>query len=255
MKTTKFIFSLAAAVMTLAAAPAQQSASTTKGGGDVSIADCQQPLYIVDGRAVDTDAINSIDPSQIESITVYKDKANLDRYAIFGDVSHGVIVITLKSKDETVYTSVDQNPAFLGGDINTFRQWVMQQMRYPAQAMEQNIQGNVVVKFIIGKDGLIELSNIEILSSPSEILSEEVVRVMKNSPAWTPGKQEGKSARVSFVMPVSFRMVGSSDEQVNLDGKNIKVIKNDSGDSDSAITITYNNQVVDEIVVVGFGKK
>lgn len=239
MKTTKFIFSLAAAVMTLAAAPAQQNTVTIKGGGEVNTADNQQPLYIVDGRAVDTDAINSIDPSQIESITVYKDKANLDRYAIFGNVSHGVIVITLKSKDETVYTSVDQMPSFLGGDINTFRQWVMQQVRYPAQAMEQNIQGNVIAKFIIGKDGLIELSNIEILRSPSEILSEEVTRVLKNSPAWAPGKKEGKNTRVSLVIPVSFSMYNPDDK---LSGK----VEETKVDVENA---------ADEIVVVGFVKK
>lgn len=239
MKTTKFIFSLAAAVMTLAAAPAQQNTVTIKGGGEVNTADCQQPLYIVDGHAVDTDAINSIDPSQIESITVYKDKANLDRYAIFGNVSHGVIVITLKSKDETVYTSVDQMPSFLGGDIDTFRQWVMQQVRYPAQAMEQNIQGNVIAKFIIGKDGLIELSNIEILRSPSEILSEEVTRVLKNSPAWTPGKKEGKNTRVSLVIPVSFRMY-------NPDDKLSSKVEETKVDVENA---------ADEIVVVGFVKK
>ena len=255
MKTTKLIISLAATAMTVAAASAQSNTFTIKGGGDVNVAsaDEQHPLYVVNGRAVDFAELKNIDNSQIESFTVLKNAESTKVYASMGDVSNGVVVIELKGSEESVYTSVDKMPTFLDGDINTFRQWVMQQVRYPAQATEQNIQGNVLVKFIIGKDGLIELSNIEILSSPSEILSDEVIRVMKTSPKWKPGKKDGKSARVSLVMPVSFKLLDSDSGKVELNGKTISVSKGDSEERSTAVI--YQDSAVDEIVVVGFGKK
>ncbi len=88
-----------------------------------------------------------------------------------------MVVIELKNrKADEVYDNVEQMPTFLGGNIETFRQWLMQQIRYPAEAIEAGIGGTVLIKFIIGTDGSIEPSTLEIMRSPHEILSSEVIR-------------------------------------------------------------------------------
>lgn len=258
MKTAKQILSLAAAAAMLSAASAQQphdGTSVQEGGGKTSatVVEAQQPLVIVEGRGViDIEGLKEIKPSQIESISVLKN-ASAEKYASLGDVSNGVIIVVLYSDDEECYTTADEMPTFLGGDLNTFRQWAQQQVRYPEYALDNNIQGNVVAKFVIGKDGLVE-SGIEILDSPDASLSEEVIRILKNSPTWAPGRNDGKNVRVAFVLPISFRTIGSSDDSVELksDAESVTAIKIKGKDS-GQITITYNDeQLIDDIVVIGF---
>lgn len=258
MKTNKMFFSLAAAVMTLAAASAQQphdNTSIREGGGNATVVEAQQPLVIIEGHGViDMKELKEIKPSQIESINVLKD-ASAEKYASLGDVSNGVIIVSLRSADEECYIKADEMPTFLGGDINTFRQWAQQQVRYPEHALNKNIQGDVLAKFVIGKDGLIE-SHIEILSSPDASLTEEVIRILQNSPIWTPGRNDGKNVRVSFVLPVSFRTIGSSDDSIELkgDAESVNVIRI-KGKNSGQMTITYNDEeLIDDIVIIGFKK-
>lgn len=122
-------------------------------------------------------------------------------------------------------------PSFQGGDLSAFRQWVQMHVRYPAEAMKQNIQGRVVTSFIIEKDG--SVSNINVLQSPGKLLSDEASRVIGNVPAdaWAPGRQRGQAVRVKLTVPVDFRLQGSGKAP----GQAEKV----SGS-------------VDEIVVVGY---
>lgn len=122
-------------------------------------------------------------------------------------------------------------PSFQGGDLSAFRQWVQMHVRYPAEAMKQNIQGRVVTSFIVEKDG--SVSNINVLQSPGKLLSDEASRVIGNVPAdaWAPGRQRGQAVRVKLTVPVDFRLQGSGKAP----GQAEKV----SGS-------------VDEIVVVGY---
>ena len=95
-------------------------------------------------------------------------------------------------------------PTFQGGDLNTFRQWVQKQLRYPQIALENNITGRVTLQFVIEKDG--RLTGIKVLASPDASLSEEAIRVVQSSPKWTPGKQCNQPVRVSFTLPVMFQL-------------------------------------------------
>ena len=104
---------------------------------------------------------------------------------------------------------VENMPQFQGGDLNTFRIWVQGQLRYPAIAQQNGIQGRVTLSFIIEKDGTV--SNIQVINSPDRALSDEAVRVVGLSPKWTPGKQRGEVVRVSYSLPVTFSL--ASGEQ------------------------------------------
>ncbi len=111
----------------------------------------------------------------------------------------------VESIDEEIFVTAEEMPTFQGGDLSKFRSWVQSNVLYPQIAQENGIQGNVVVKFIIEKDGT--LSNILVLQSPDQSLSDAVIQVLRKSPKWKPGKQRNKPLRVTFTLPVAFKLL------------------------------------------------
>ncbi|OUQ53082.1 energy transducer TonB [Alistipes sp. An116] len=107
-------------------------------------------------------------------------------------------------EDDQPFLIAETMPSFQGGDLNTFRAWVQQNVRFPQIALENGIQGRVVLSFVIEKDG--RLTNIQVLQTPDRSLSEEAVRVLSKSPKWTPGKQRNQVVRVKYTLPVDFRV-------------------------------------------------
>ena len=107
-------------------------------------------------------------------------------------------------EDDQPFVKVEQMPSFMGGDLMTFRNWVMTKLRYPQIAQENNITGRVLLQFVIEKDG--SLTNIQVIQTPDSSLSDEAIRVLKTSPKWTPGKQRNQAVRVKYTLPVDFRI-------------------------------------------------
>lgn len=93
------------------------------------------------------------------------------------------------------------------GNLNAFRSWAMQRLRYPAGAREQQTEGSVVATFTVGRDGRVD--DIRIAGKPDPQLAEEVRRVVKASPAWSPATRNGEATTVTVTLPVSFRIQGS----------------------------------------------
>lgn len=106
--------------------------------------------------------------------------------------------------DDQPFLIVETMPKFQGGDLNTFRKWVQENVKFPTIALENGISGRVTLTFVIEKDG--RLTNIQVLQTPDRSLSEEAVRVLNKSPKWTPGKQRNQVVRVKYTLPVEFRM-------------------------------------------------
>ena len=107
-------------------------------------------------------------------------------------------------EDDQPFLIAETMPSFQGGDLNTFRNWVQQNVKFPQIALENGIQGRVVLSFVIEKDG--RLTNIQVLQTPDRSLSEEAVRVLSKSPKWSPGKQRNQVVRVKYTLPVDFRV-------------------------------------------------
>ena len=107
-------------------------------------------------------------------------------------------------EEEPPFLVAETMPSFQGGDLNAFRNWVQSKVRYPAIAQENGISGRVVLTFVIEKDG--RLTNIQVLQTPDRSLSEEAVRVLQQSPKWSPGKQRNQPVRVKYTLPVDFRI-------------------------------------------------
>ncbi len=106
--------------------------------------------------------------------------------------------------EDEIFLVAETMPSFMDGTIETFRAWVMQNVKFPQIAADNNIQGRVVLSFVIDKDG--RLTDIEVLQSPDRSLSEEAIRVLSKSPKWSPGKQRNQTVRVKYTLPVEFRM-------------------------------------------------
>lgn len=125
-------------------------------------------------------------------------------------------------------------PTFQNGDLNNFRQWVQMQVRYPAEAMKNNIQGRVVTSFVIERDG--SISNIQILQAPDKLLAEEARRVIETSPAgaWSPGRQRGRTVRVKFTIPVDFMIQ-------NEEGKLPERDEKPAGSLDGVVVVGYGS--------------
>lgn len=140
---------------------------------------------------------NAFVPKQAAKLEIFYDNHEEVEFT-FEDFDEEELVVEVD--DEQVFTKVERMPSFAGGDFNTFRTWFGGEFKYPAIAVENGIQGRVVVKFVIEKDG--KLTNIEFLQSPDPIFNDEVIRVLKMSPKWTPGYQGDKPVRVSYVFPI-----------------------------------------------------
>lgn len=107
-------------------------------------------------------------------------------------------------EDDQPFLIAETMPSFQGGDLNKFRAWVQQNIRFPQIALENGIQGRLVLSFVIEKDG--RLTNIQVLQSPDRSLSDEAIRVLSKSPKWSPGKQRNQVVRVKYTLPVDFRV-------------------------------------------------
>ncbi|MXV52332.1 TonB family protein [Pedobacter sp. HMF7647] len=102
-----------------------------------------------------------------------------------------------------VFESVEKLPQFQGGE-KEFYKYLSRNLRYPDNAVENNIGGRVFVSFIVERDG--RLSNIKVMKGLGFGCDEEAMRVIKKSPAWIPGEQNGKAVRVQYTIPISFQM-------------------------------------------------
>jgi len=94
-------------------------------------------------------------------------------------------------------------PAEFPGGINEARQHIAKHLKYPDEAIKHGVNGTVHAKFAIEVDG--SISNIEIVKKLGYGCDEEVIRVLKRMPKWTPAKLDGKSVKSYFTMPISFR--------------------------------------------------
>jgi len=105
--------------------------------------------------------------------------------------------------DGPIFTAVEKAPEFKSG-IPAFYRFLGQNIRYPEAMRKKNIQGKVFITFIVEKDG--SLSDIKSVRDVGYGSAEESIRVLKLSPKWSPGYQNGVPVRVQYTMPINFTM-------------------------------------------------
>ena len=113
------------------------------------------------------------------------------------------VEIVEEAAEEEIFTIVEQNPEFPGGTVEMMK-FINSNIKYPPIAKENNIEGRAVIGFVVEKDG--SISNIQIKRDIGGGCGAEAVRVVKMMPKWNAGKQRGKPVRVSFNLPVRFKL-------------------------------------------------
>ncbi|MBK9271462.1 MAG: energy transducer TonB [Saprospiraceae bacterium] len=104
---------------------------------------------------------------------------------------------------EKPFDFVEQMPEFPDGQAAMMK-FIQSNMKYPAIARENDIQGTVVVQFVVGPNG--SISKVNVARGIGGGCDEEAVRVVKSMPKWKPGKHNGKAVPVNFTLPIKFRL-------------------------------------------------
>jgi len=112
--------------------------------------------------------------------------------------------------DQQPYKMVDKMPSYPGGDEARIK-FMLENIKYPAEAMKKNVQGKVFVKYIVRSDG--SITDAKILRGIGGGCDEEAIRVIKLMPKWNPGMDKGKPVDVEFVMPINFKLDSQAKEE------------------------------------------
>lgn len=111
---------------------------------------------------------------------------------------------------EQVFTVVEVKPQFPGGEAALLK-YVGEHLNYPKEAYEKNIQGRVIVQFVVKSDGAV--GQVKVIRSVDPLLDAEAKRVISSLPKFTPGMVGGKPVSVWYTLPVTFRLKGNKDEE------------------------------------------
>jgi protein TonB len=108
-----------------------------------------------------------------------------------------------KEEETKVFDVVEQMPSFPGGPSALF-EFLSKNIKYPAVAEENGVQGRVIVTFVVERDG--SITDVRVVKSVDPSLDKEAQRVVKSMPRWIPGKQNGSAVRVKYTVPVTFKL-------------------------------------------------
>ena len=128
----------------------------------------------------------------------------------------------VKKAEKEAFDVVEQMPQFPGGP-EALMQFLSQNVKYPKEAYEKNVQGRVIANFVVEKDG--SITEAKIVKSVSPELDAEALRVIGSMPNWMPGRQNGEAVRVKYTVPITFKLQGGSTEKavekyiLEIDGK------------------------------------
>lgn len=110
--------------------------------------------------------------------------------------------LSASMKEEPVFSNVEQQASFPGG-MEALAQYLKNNISYPQEAYDANLQGRVMVSFVVEKDG--SITNVTVAKSVTPLLDAEAVRVVESMPNWEPAIQYGKKCRSLFTLPVIFK--------------------------------------------------
>ena len=104
---------------------------------------------------------------------------------------------------EDSFTVVEKMPTYPGG-YQALYKYIGKKIRYPSQARKMGVEGKVFINFTVDKDG--SITSIKVLRGIGSGCDEEAIRVITKMPKWKPGKQRGKSVKVSMTLPITFKL-------------------------------------------------
>lgn len=151
-------------------------------------------------------------PSVAEVLNIVEDDAQVEETAIATteetgkavEVKYVPVQVEEEDPEENVIFQVVENmPEFPGG-MGALMQFLGKNIKYPAIAQENGVQGRVIVQFVVNKDG--SIVDPVVVRSVDPYLDKEALRVIRTMPKWKPGMQRGKPVRVKYTVPVTFKL-------------------------------------------------
>lgn len=150
-------------------------------------------------------------PKQTTQLEIVQDDVEVEDIEINAEVDQQEVIeeyVPVEVEEEEVqeqeiFQIVEEMPSFPGGEAKLM-EYVAKNIKYPQIARETGIQGRVFVGFVVEPDG--SISNVKLLRGIGGGCDEEAMRVIKSLPKWKPGKQRGKAVRVSYQIPVFFKL-------------------------------------------------
>jgi TonB family protein len=106
-----------------------------------------------------------------------------------------------KKVDSEIFSEIDVDAEFIGG-VNALMKFLSENINYPHTSMVNNIQGKVIVAFVVETDG--SLSNITIKKGITDDLNKEAIRIVSSMPKWKPAEKNGNVVRSKCSLPINF---------------------------------------------------
>lgn len=174
-----------------------------------------QPMFLLNGKRIDSDEMRKLNPNDIESVEVLKNESAIKSYGEEG--KKGVVKIMLKKgvhssnslppvtivgykgKDGETAPEIDVQPEPRGG-MAAFRKWISDHYQYPQAAIDAGVKGTVIVSFIVEKDGA--LSEIKATQDIGHGTGEASVALLKKSTKWLPGIIDKEPVRAQYSLPI-----------------------------------------------------
>ena len=156
-----------------------------------------QPVEEVKQQAIQLEVVE--DDVKVEDVEI---NADVDQDVPIEEIVQ-VEVQEEEVVEQEIFQIVEEMPAFPGGEAKLM-EYVGKNIKYPQIARETGIQGRVFIGFVVEPDG--SVSNVKLLRGIGGGCDEEAMRVVKSMPKWKPGKQRGKAVRVSYTLPVVFKL-------------------------------------------------
>lgn len=116
-----------------------------------------------------------------------------------------LMILLFFSRGESQSQPIEQFAQFPGG-VEKFYDYLSTNLQYPADAITNNISGDVHIEFIVDTEGNVVLESVRAITSLSPSCDEEAVRLVKNSPQWIPAQSQGANIVQYITIPVSFRL-------------------------------------------------
>ena len=146
--------------------------------------------------------------------------------------------LNVSAQEEEPMTQPEIAPEFPGGTV-ALLSLIQQNIKYPEEAKEQEIQGRVIVQFTIEKDG--SVTDVKVVKSVHPLVDEQVVRAVSAMPAWKPGMHEGKPVRVSYSVPFRFRLQAPPKDIIL-----VQYAKGQNGKKDVTCTLTSQKKLTEQ---------
>ena len=198
----------------------------------------QDPLIVIDGKISESKEEHYFTESKVKSVQVLEGQKATSKY---GDRAvNGVIEFTLANRthpvskaksdsDLEIFKVVEEMPRFPGCEDqglsdkalddcakNKMLEFIYTNIKYPATARLNKVQGMVVVQFIVNEDG--KVSDFKIVRSIGGGCDEatlDMLHTMADTHTWIPGKQRGKAVKVLYTLPVKFKLHDDEEKLVS----------------------------------------